>query len=48
MLHDLASTRPLSHAWSGTSLAAMCCTSGVARCAAEMAGELTTTLVGEL
>jgi hypothetical protein len=34
----LAPTRPSSHAWPGTTLAQSCCTSGVARCAAEMAG----------
>ena len=42
----LVSTHPSSHARPGTSLAKVCCTSGVAMCAAEMAGELTATLVG--
>lgn len=34
----LAPTRLSSHARPGTPLAAMCCTSGVARCAAEIVG----------
>lgn len=42
----LASTRPSSHARPGTTLAEVCCTSGVARCAAEMADSQPSTLVG--
>jgi hypothetical protein len=42
----LAYMRPSSHARPGTPLAEVCCTSGVAWCAAEMAGKLTASLVG--